>query len=259
MTLMTWTIFEIPFSMLFKDEQPPCTLDAMFIINTLVDLLFLVDIVMSMNTAYFDENGILIEDRQKIVSNYLRSWFFIDFSTSLPIDGLMCMISPGAVNQENLRIIKIFRILKMARMLKFLKVLKKWENASGSKTLRLVIRLLKFLFFMLYTTHGAACAWMAMIYVTSQCFEADLVQGKCTCVEGWGAKDCLNRNWLSEYDDRLIIESEGATSASKYLASVYFAVVALTTVGFGDITPTNDEVSTLGMRCQLWGWGWEVC
>ena len=119
MTLMTWTIFEIPFSMLFADAQEKeCPWDVLMIINIFVDLLFLTDIVVSMNTAYYDREGILIEDRQQIIRHYLSGWFFVDITTSLPIDGLMCLIDPNAVSGQLFRIIKIVRFLKMARMLK---------------------------------------------------------------------------------------------------------------------------------------------
>ena len=102
---------------------------------------------------------------------------------------------------------------------KFLKVIKKWENASGSKSLRTVIRLVKFLFFMLYSTHGAACFWMGSIYTTNKCFEDDLVNGTCICESGWGNKDCLNRNWLSVYDPTIVDSRIGGQATEKYLVS----------------------------------------
>ena len=69
------------------------------------------------------------------------------------------------------------------------------------------------------------------IYITNECFPEDLVNGECTCFEGWGqrGKDCMNKNWISVYDASILDERAGASAASKYLASIYFAVVAFST------------------------------
>jgi hypothetical protein len=63
--LMTWTIFEIPFSMLFADSKKACPWDGVMTTNLLVDLLFLFDIVLTFNTAYYDHEGILIGNMNK--------------------------------------------------------------------------------------------------------------------------------------------------------------------------------------------------
>ena len=63
-----------------------------------------------------------------------------------------------------------------------------------------------------------------------------------------GTKNCLNKNWMSVYDPS-IIDSTGAvvdarmlraSPMGKYLASFYYAVVTFSTIGYGDVTPTND-------------------
>jgi hypothetical protein len=162
---------------------------------------------------------ILIEDKKHIAVKYLRGWFVIDLGTSLPIDTLVCLVSPGSINQHELRIIKICRLLKVARMIRFLKLLRKWESASSSKTMRTALRIGKFLSFMLYSCHMAACLWMGQIYITRKCFEQDMVNGECTCHEGWGQRDktCMNKNWISVYDASILDERSGESSPeSKY-------------------------------------------
>jgi hypothetical protein len=159
--LMAWTSFEIPFSMLFRDEQEMCVWDKMAVFNTLVDTLFCIDIAVSFNTAYYNDEGILIEFRTSIALHYLKTWFLIDLGTSLPIDALVCLFSGGTgANTLIMRVIKIVRILKLARMFKFLKILKKWQSMSGSKALRAAIKIIQFFSFLIFTTHVAACCWM---------------------------------------------------------------------------------------------------
>jgi hypothetical protein len=177
LALMTWTIFEIPFSILFNDQMQECSWSAMMIINLFVDCLFLFDMAVTMNTAYYDPEGLLVEERKIIFENYLKGWLMIDLTTSLPIDVFICIFDTEGGDKLVLRVIKVCRFLKLARMLKFLKILKKWEIASGSKTVRSLIRISKLLSFMLYSTHLAACAWMSMVLVTRECFEQDIYQG----------------------------------------------------------------------------------
>lgn len=147
--------------MLFRDEQEMCVWDKMAVFNTLVDILFCIDIAVSFNTAYYNDEGILIEFRTNIALHYLKTWFLIDLDTSLPIDALVCLFSGGTgANTLIMRVIKIVRILKLARMFKFLKILKKWQSMSGSKALRAAIKIIQFFSFLIFTTHVAACCWM---------------------------------------------------------------------------------------------------
>ena len=41
-------------------------------INFSIDILFLVDILVNFNTAYYDEMAVIIRDRKKIAENYSR-------------------------------------------------------------------------------------------------------------------------------------------------------------------------------------------
>ena len=79
------------------------------------------------------------------------------------------------------------------------------------------------------------------------------MDGECTCVQGWGEKDCLNKNWITEYDASILNPTHNSPASAKYLASIYFAVVAFSTVGFGDITPTNDAERLCALFMALVG------
>lgn len=53
-------------------------------VDLITDILFLIDIIVIFNTAYSDENFIMIEDRKLIAKNYLRGWFSIDIFAIIP-------------------------------------------------------------------------------------------------------------------------------------------------------------------------------
>jgi hypothetical protein len=81
------------------------------IINFTVDILFLVDVVVSFNTAYFDDNSILVDDRLQIALNYMKSWFVLDVGTSVPLDQIICALGiDGAIDGQIVRSIKIVRL-----------------------------------------------------------------------------------------------------------------------------------------------------
>ena len=62
----------------------------------------------------------------------------------------------------------------------------------------------------------------------------------CSCkpsvVNANGYDGCLPVNWLAKYDMDLF--NDGSIM-DKYVASSYFTIIGLSTVGFGDITPAN--------------------
>jgi hypothetical protein len=49
-------------------------------------VLFIVDIVLTLNMPYFDSKKNLVTDRYRIFINYLSGWLLLDLLTSLPID-----------------------------------------------------------------------------------------------------------------------------------------------------------------------------
>ena len=90
LALMTYTIFEIPYSMLFSEQDAACAWDGLMLVNLVVDILFLSDIAVTFHTAFYDNEGMLIEDHLKIAAHYFRSWFLLDVATSMPLDTLIC-------------------------------------------------------------------------------------------------------------------------------------------------------------------------
>ena len=67
------------------------------IANYTIDFLFLIDIILNFNMAYYDEDFAIIEDRCEIAKTYLMGWFVIDVLAIFPFD-LIAKINANSMN-----------------------------------------------------------------------------------------------------------------------------------------------------------------
>jgi len=58
------------------------------ITNYIVDFCFMIDIIIQFNLSYYDSKYNKITSRRMIAKRYLKSWFFIDLISVIPIDAL---------------------------------------------------------------------------------------------------------------------------------------------------------------------------
>lgn len=68
----------VPFLLAFHMKS-----DQIVIFDTIVDFMFLIDIVLTFFTTYV-ENGEIITNTKKIRYNYLKGWFALDCVAALP-------------------------------------------------------------------------------------------------------------------------------------------------------------------------------
>lgn len=81
--MLIFTAFVVPLRLAFSET------DDVFwtIINVFIDLTFLVDVILSFFTTYFDEKtATRVTDKKMIAKTYLKTWFFIDVISILPLD-----------------------------------------------------------------------------------------------------------------------------------------------------------------------------
>ena len=75
MILLIWTAMFVPYRLAFVDDP---TL-GIFIMECLMDGIFLIDVVLNFFTAFYNNKHILITDKKVIAKRYLKTWFAIDF------------------------------------------------------------------------------------------------------------------------------------------------------------------------------------
>ena len=83
--LAVYNCFQIPFQLAF---EPPFLYSSGFsTVNSIIDVMFVCDILIAFRTTYFDIiSGEEIFSGRKTAVEYLRSRFLIDFVSTVPLD-----------------------------------------------------------------------------------------------------------------------------------------------------------------------------
>jgi len=181
------------------------------VINNVVDSLFGLDIIICFFTSYEDENEELVYNRKIIAMNYIKSWFFIDLMSIVPVSEFL-----ETGDFSNLariaRLPKLYRLIRMVKLIRIMKIVK--ERNTISKYLNEVLkvsvaleRLSFFCFIFVMLVHIISCFWVII-----STFEDD-------------ENNLIMKNGLYNYE-----------SGELYLACFYYTTVIVTTIGYGDIT-----------------------
>ena len=72
---LTFTAIYVPVRLAFYERVSM----TFFIIEYIIDAIFISDIFFNFFTAYYDEDHNLIINKKEIAQNYLKGWFIIDF------------------------------------------------------------------------------------------------------------------------------------------------------------------------------------
>ena len=191
----------VPYFMAFSDsiEQRPLILA----VDALFDFIFLIDVVINFNTAYYDAQDVLIVNRSKIATEYLKFWFWLDIISALPFSFIIAYVN----TDKNLRFqkliklsrfIRIFKMIKEKnRILKYLNEVLKISTSGAENILGPVV-------FMAIFVHVSAC-----LYYMISLAEND------------------PDNWLNNYADN--------DDSEKYLTAFYWVTQTVVTTGYGDV------------------------
>lgn len=230
MILMFYTVIFMPYFIAFIDEE----YTSWKILENIVDFSFLFDVILTFNIAYYDtsiKENELIFDRKKIAFNYLKGWFFLDLTSSIPFSILL---------EGNLKITNsILKFTKLPKIYRLVKVLRMVKMAKFFKNMNLYKKLINYLninwgmselfYFLLSTiifSHLFGCLW----YLLPQLYDDE-------------------NNWVIKF------ELQDEETFRKYLFSLYYSFTTLFTVGFGDIHSVNDLERILSICWMLFGVG----
>ncbi|XP_056144359.1 potassium voltage-gated channel subfamily H member 4a [Lampris incognitus] len=197
--------------------------------DIVVEMLFILDIILNFRTTYVSQSGQVVYDARSIYLHYCTTWFFVDLIAALPFDLLYAF---------NVTVTSLVYLLKTLRLLRLLRLLQKLDRYSQYSAV--VLTLLMSVFALL--AHWMACVW----YVIGR------KEIESTDPVTWDI------GWLQELGKRLetpYINSTagGPSMASAYIASLYFTLSSLTSVGFGNVCANTDAEKIFSICIMLMG------
>lgn len=86
--LILLTVVTMPLSLGWEDIN-----ESFFVMNLVVDMIFMLDVCKNFSTGYVDENEAIIMDSRLVRRNYLTGFFLTDFCSSVPLDLILKAVS----------------------------------------------------------------------------------------------------------------------------------------------------------------------
>ncbi|XP_064355197.1 potassium/sodium hyperpolarization-activated cyclic nucleotide-gated channel 3 [Dromaius novaehollandiae] len=150
----------------FKDENTP----PWIVFNVLSDTFFLADLVLNFRTGIVvEDNTEIILDPHTIKMKYLKSWFLVDFISSIPVDYIFLIVdletqvdSDVYKTARALRIVRFTKILSLLRLLRLSRLIRyihQWEEIFHMTydLASAVVRIFNLIGMMLLLCHWDGC------------------------------------------------------------------------------------------------------
>lgn len=137
--------------------------------NCLSDTIFLLDIVVNFRTGIMhqDNSEQVILDPKLIAHHYIRTWFFLDLISSIPLDYIfLIFIQDYSDSFQLLHAGRALRILRFAKMLSLLRLLRlsrlvryvsQWEEVYFLNMASVFMKIFNLICMMLLVGHWSGC------------------------------------------------------------------------------------------------------
>ena len=236
--ILTYVALAVPYRMGFDADA----YGGWYVLEFFVDLYFWVDLALGFFTAYWehreqDDEVVYVVDLEKIRENYLRTWFAVDFLACLPVEyisrGLKGLAecswdvsSADPCTGEHktlsssaaaaLNFFALLRLLKLLRIARAARIFERYEEYALMYHAQ--VSMTKLLVVLCLLSH-----WMACLYGSVYDFAREDYAG------------ANMRAW------------------ELYVASLFWAVQTLTTVGYGNVVPQTVPERLLACAVMLLG------
>lgn len=154
---LIFVCFVTPAEVAFGKTDPE--VDALFVINRLIDLVFLADLVLQFFIMYPVQHRygtVYVTDNAAIIKRYLKTWFLLDLLSIVPFDMAPFIIDSREVSGLGLfRVVRLVRLSKLIRLVKGLRLFHRWELEFGFSYKKLT--LWQLFVVVLIATHWVSC------------------------------------------------------------------------------------------------------
>ncbi|NXF50207.1 KCNH1 protein, partial [Oceanites oceanicus] len=249
--LTFYTAILVPYNVSFKTKQNNV---AWLVVDSIVDVIFLVDIVLNFHTTFVGPAGEVISDPKLIRMNYLKTWFVIDLLSCLPydvinafenVDEVSILVPRPPINYYLMGISSLFSSLKVVRLLRLGRVARKLDHYIEYGAAVLVL---------LVCVFGLAAHWLACIWYSIGDYEVIDEDTNTIRTESWLYQLGMSIGTPYRFNTSGFGKWEGGPSKdSVYISSLYFTMTSLTSVGFGNIAPTTDGEKIFAVAMMMIG------
>ncbi|XP_036429412.1 potassium voltage-gated channel subfamily H member 5 isoform X2 [Colossoma macropomum] len=234
--LTFYTAIMVPYNVSFKTKQNNVT---WLVLDSVVDVIFLVDIVLNFHTTFVGPGGEVISDPKLIRMNYLKTWFVIDLLSCLPYDII------NAFENVDEGISSLFSSLKVVRLLRLGRVARKLDHYLEYGAAVLVL---------LVCVFGLVAHWLACIWYSIGDYEVIDELTNTIKTDSWLYQLATSIGSPYRYNASGSGQWEGGPGKdSLYITSLYFTMTSLTTIGFGNIAPTTDGEKIFSVAMMMVG------
>uniref|UniRef100_A0A673L3B5 Cyclic nucleotide-gated potassium channel n=1 Tax=Sinocyclocheilus rhinocerous TaxID=307959 RepID=A0A673L3B5_9TELE len=190
-----------------------------------LDLIFIFNIISRFYIGY-ESHGVVITDPKRVRKKYLRTWFFLDLLSVLPLETLTMAFSQLTFMHANrcLRVVRLFGIISMF--------------SKEPDTNKLHLTAFKVFSIMVLCIQASACFWFHQV---------------CEPTYAGNVRYCPKaENWLQLLPE-FSTNSTGITDMEFYATTLYWSTITLCSIGYGDIHATNLEEATAASFVMVLG------
>ena len=200
----------IPWGLAFYDRLAV----GWIIYDSILDLIFVVNIVYTFFRAYYNEYYILVDRRRDIALNYLKFWFWVDVAAIIPLYAFIDMRDYNALFRM-LRLWKLPGVINLQRVFNFnrIKFSIQFERSLG------------LLFAFVLFCHISACVWIMI--------------GQMSGPDG--------SPWILAFD------VQNKNNVQLYIISLYFIMTTYSTEGYGDYIPATSFERVVVILFEIFG------
>lgn len=131
-----YVVVFLPYRLAFDNGKPGI---GWRIVNYIVDISFFIDVILTFFSAFELDDDIdcrIVTDHKTIAKTYIKTWFFLDLISILPIDEIVKVFATGNTHSSLpnantlIRVARIGKIYKLSRFLRLSRLFYVFRSTS---------------------------------------------------------------------------------------------------------------------------------